>query len=92
MGTNLIKQGVNVKAQLCGSVSQFAEHSQGKQEALGSSPGRMTIFHRLRRRHKVKNQGIKEENCRVTSPDCGQYLFIHLSEIFLQTFVTTIKI
>ena len=28
----------------CGSVAQLAECSHGKQEALGSSPGRATIF------------------------------------------------
>ena len=40
MGTNLIKQGENVK----GSVAQLAECSQSKREALGSSPGLATIF------------------------------------------------
>ena len=43
-GTNLIKQGENVKGRLCGSVAQLAKCSHGKQEALGSSPGRATIF------------------------------------------------
>ena len=43
-GTNLIKQGENVKGRPCGSVAQLAECSHGKREALGSSPGRDTIF------------------------------------------------
>ena len=43
-GTNLIKQGKNVKGRPCGSVAQLAECSHGKREALGSSPGRATIF------------------------------------------------
>ena len=43
-GTNLIKQGENVKGRPCGSVAQLAEYSHGKREALGSSPGRATIF------------------------------------------------
>ena len=43
-GTNLIKQGENVKGRPCGSVAQLAECSHGKREALGSSPGRTTIF------------------------------------------------
>ena len=43
-GTNLIKQGENVKGRPCGSVAQLAECSHGKREALGSSPGRATIF------------------------------------------------
>ena len=43
-GTNLIKQGENVKGRPSGSVSQLAECSHGKREALGSSPGRGTIF------------------------------------------------
>ena len=42
-GTNLIKQGENVKGRPCGSVAQLAEYSHGKREALGSSPGRATI-------------------------------------------------
>ena len=42
--TNLIKQGENVKGRPCGSVAQLAECSHGKREALGSSPGRATIF------------------------------------------------
>ena len=33
-----------VKGRPCGSVAQLAEYSQGKREALGSSPGRVTIF------------------------------------------------
>ena len=37
--TNLIKHGENVKGRPCGSVAQLAECLQGKQEALGSSPG-----------------------------------------------------
>ena len=43
-GTNLIKQGENVKGRPCGSVAQLAECSHGKREALGSRPGRATIF------------------------------------------------
>ena len=43
-GANLIKQGENVKGRPCGSVAQLAECSHGKREALGSSPGRATIF------------------------------------------------
>ena len=43
-GTNLIKQGENVKGRPCVSVAQLAEFSHGKREALGSSPGRATIF------------------------------------------------
>ena len=43
-GTNLFKQGENVKGRPCGSVAQLAEYSHGKREALGSSPGRATIF------------------------------------------------
>ena len=43
-GTNLIKQGGNVKGRPCGSVAQLAECSHGKREALGLSPGRATIF------------------------------------------------
>ena len=43
-GTNLIKQGENVKGRPCGSVAQLAECSHDKREALGSSPGRATIF------------------------------------------------
>ena len=43
-GTNLIKQGENVKGRPCGLVAQLAECSHGKREALGSSPGRATIF------------------------------------------------
>ena len=43
-GTNLIKQGENVKERPSGSVAQLAECSHGKREALGSSPGRATIF------------------------------------------------
>ena len=33
-GTNLIKQGGNVKGRPCGSVAQLAECSHGKPEAL----------------------------------------------------------
>ena len=43
-GTNLIKQGENVKGQPSGSVAQLAECSHGKREALGSRLGRATIF------------------------------------------------
>ena len=43
-GTNLIKEGENVKGRPSGSVAQLAECSHGKREALGSSPGRATIF------------------------------------------------
>ena len=43
-GTNLFKQGENVKGRPSGSVAQLAECSHGKREALGSSPGRVTIF------------------------------------------------
>ena len=45
-GTNLIKHGENVKGRPSGSVgiAQLAECSHGKREALGSSPGRVTIF------------------------------------------------
>ena len=42
--TNLIKQGENVKGRPCGSAAQLAECSHGTREALGSSPGRATIF------------------------------------------------
>ena len=51
-GTNVIKQGgggggrgINLKGQPSGSVAQLAECSHGKREALGSSPGRATIFY-----------------------------------------------
>ena len=43
-GTNLIKQGGNVKGRPSGSVAQMVECSHGKREALGLSPGRATIF------------------------------------------------
>ena len=43
-GTNLVKQGENVKGRPSGSVAQLAECSHGKREALDSSPGRATIF------------------------------------------------
>ena len=43
-GANLVKQGENVKGRPCGSVAQLAGCSHGKREALGSSPGRATIF------------------------------------------------
>ena len=43
-GTNLIKQGENVKGRPSGSVALLAVCSHGKREALGSSPGRATIF------------------------------------------------
>ena len=43
-GTNLIKQEENVKGRSSGSVAQLAECSHCKREALGSSPGRATIF------------------------------------------------
>ena len=43
-GTNLIKQEENVKGRPSGSIAQLAECSHGKREALGSSPGRATIF------------------------------------------------
>ena len=33
-----------VKGRPCGSVAQLAEYSHGKREALGSSPGRATMF------------------------------------------------
>ena len=33
-----------VKGRICGSVAQLAKCSHGKREALGSSPGRATIF------------------------------------------------
>ena len=36
--------GISVKGRPCGSVAQLAECSHGKLEALGSSPGRATIF------------------------------------------------
>ena len=39
-GTNLFKQGENVKGRPCGSVAQLAECLHGKREALGSNPGR----------------------------------------------------
>ena len=42
--TNLIKHGENVKGRPSGSVAQLAECSHGKREALGSSPGRATVF------------------------------------------------
>ena len=35
---------IYVKGRPCGSVAQLAECSHGKREALGSSPGRATIF------------------------------------------------
>ena len=41
---NLIKQGENVKDRPRGSEPQLAECSHGKREALGSSPGRATMF------------------------------------------------
>ena len=44
LGTNLIKQGGNVKGRPSGSVAQLAECSHGKREVLGSSPCRATIF------------------------------------------------
>ena len=43
-GTSLIEQGENVKGRPSGLVAQLAECSHGKREALGSSPGRATIF------------------------------------------------
>ena len=43
-GMNLIKQGENVKGRPYGSVAQLAECLHGEREALGSSPGRATIF------------------------------------------------
>ena len=43
-GTNLIKQGENVKGRPSGSVAQLAECPHSKREALGSSPGWATIF------------------------------------------------
>ena len=43
-GTNLIKQEEDEKGRPCSSVAQLAEYSHGKREALGSSPGRATIF------------------------------------------------
>ena len=43
-GTNLIRQGENVKGRPSRSVAQLAECLHGKREALGSSPGRSTIF------------------------------------------------
>ena len=43
-GMNLIRQGENVKGRPCGSVAQLEEYLHGKREALGSSPGRATIF------------------------------------------------
>ena len=46
MGCNSIAQIADyyVKGRHCGSVAQLAECSHGKREALGSSPGRATIF------------------------------------------------
>ena len=43
-GTNLMTQGENVKGRPSGSVAQLAECSHGKRAALGSCPGRATIF------------------------------------------------
>ena len=43
-GMNLIKQGENVKGRPYGSVAQLAACPHGKREALGSSPGRASIF------------------------------------------------
>ena len=43
-GTNLIKQGKNVKGRPSGSVARLAECMHGKREALGSSPDRAKIF------------------------------------------------
>ena len=43
-GTNLIKQGENVKGRPCGSVTELAECSHAKREVLGSSPSRATTF------------------------------------------------
>ena len=43
-GTNLIKQGENVKGRPCGLVAQLAECSHAKREALDSSPGWDMIF------------------------------------------------
>ena len=49
LGTNLIKQGGNVKGQPSASVPrwQSARTVSEKREALGSSPGRATIFSSL---------------------------------------------
>ena len=44
LGTNLFKQGENVKGQPSDLVAQLAECLRGKREALGSSPGLATIF------------------------------------------------
>ena len=40
----VLMSGHNVKGRPSGSVAQLAECSHGKREALGSSPGRVTIF------------------------------------------------
>ena len=40
----ILTKHINVKGRPCGSVAQLAECSHGKREALGSSPGRATIF------------------------------------------------
>ena len=63
-GTNLIKQGENVKGRLCGSVAQLAECSHGKREALGSSPGRATIVSSpvTLADHKQINKGAAMKN------------------------------
>ena len=42
--SNLIKQRENVEGRPSGSAAQLEESSHGKREALGSSPGRATIF------------------------------------------------
>ena len=43
-GTNLIRQGKNVKGRPSSSIAQLAECSLGKREALGLSSVRATIF------------------------------------------------
>ena len=44
LGTNLIKQGENVKVRPSGSVTLLAKCSHGKRESLGLGPGRATSF------------------------------------------------
>ena len=43
-GSNLIKQGKNVKGRPCGSVAQLAECSHGKREAVVRVPVRPRFF------------------------------------------------
>ena len=44
LGTNLIKQGGNVKGRPSGSLAHLAGCSHGRREALGSNSGQAEIF------------------------------------------------